>query len=267
MSTTILKSTDFDAKRIEFAQFKKNKRGGGIVYMKYDNPKAGKHNVFLQTPKMYCPFGASAFKKEDLKDGEVPKYSLQLSFRGHEDNKPVDDLKEKLESFDNMIVEEVLKNKELQANLGLSNKKNLSKDTISVLHSPMVRYPAKPEYAATLNVKLPVVYGTDTFQTDLYGKDKTKIELTYENIEDVLPARCEVRALLQITAVWIIGNKFGISVRASQLVVYPSETLSGYSFLDSSDVEDEDENVLSSDDESEQSEEEEEESDKEEVVV
>ena len=239
--TTILKSSSFESSRVQFAPLKKNKRGGGVVYMKYDNPSGKKHTVYLQTPKMYCPFGASAFKKDELADGEVPKYSLQMSFRGHEENQSLGELKTKLESFDEHIVSEVLKNKELQSALGLAGKKKLTREMVEMLHTSMVKEPVDEKYPSTLNVKLPVKWGTEEFQTEVFDKTKSKVELSYETIEEVIPARCEVRALLQISAAWVVGGKFGITVRASQLVVYPTEALTGYSFLDSDDDSAEDE--------------------------
>ena len=252
--TTILKTSTFKPENVQFSPLKKNKRGGGAVYMNYLNKKTSEtHAIYIQTPKMYCPFGASAYKKED--SNEVPKYSLQLSFK--EDDGMVQELKGKFQGLDAFIVKEVLKNKEWQSTLGLGRSK-LTADMVSMLHSTIVKEPKKPEYPSTVNVKLPVKFGTEEFQTNVYGKDKQKVELSYENIEQVIPARCEVRALLQVSAVWLIGNKLGVTIRASQLVVYPSDTLSGYSFMDSDDDEDETEAKNDESSDSEQSEAEEE---------
>lgn len=237
MAPTILKTKDLNLKNVQFVEIKKNKRGGATSYIRYDNKRINKsHTIYLQTPKMYCPFGASAFKKED--SNEAPRYSLNLSFRDQDTNTNIKDLRSKFENLDDFLLAEVMKNKEWMNVLNLAGKK-VTVDSLAFIHSPMIRTGKNSkdgtEYPSNLNVKLPAKFDSNEFITEVFDKNKQKQSVTYENIETIIPPRCEVRALLHVSAVWFVGGKFGITVRASQLVVYPSEALSGYSFLDSDD--------------------------------
>ena len=237
MAPTILKTQNLNLKQIQFSEIKKNKRGGATSYLRYDNPKIGKqHTIYLQTPKMYCPFGASAFKQKD--SNEAARYSLNLSFRGSNENSNVKELHDKFVNLDEYLLEQVMKNKEWINVLNLKGKK-VSVDSLAFIHSPMIRSNKNAkdntEYPPNLNVKLPTKYESNEFITEIFDKNKKKLNVDFNNIEEIIPPRCEVRALLHVSAVWFVGGKFGITVRASQLVVYPSEILSGYSFLDSDD--------------------------------
>ena len=248
MPPTILNTKDFNLKNVTFSDVKTNKRGGKTVYLKYKNPMSNKeHPIYLQTPKMYCPFGASAFKSEE-KSNDAPRYSLNLSFRGEKENPTIKELSIKLQQVDDYTVKNVLRDKEWLEILGLHKKKDLTPEMVEMVHTSLVRESTKDDsiYPPNLNIKLPVKFGTEQFMTEIFNKKKEKVEITYENIGTVIPGRGEVRGLLHIASIWFVGGKFGITVRASQLVVYPSETLTGYSFLDSdsdsvSEDEDEDE--------------------------
>ena len=64
-----------------------------------------KKNMVVQTPYMEVPFGISKYDK-----GDYPKYSLELSFQGMEDNKDIKCLYDKLSEIDNKLVDDGVKN-------------------------------------------------------------------------------------------------------------------------------------------------------------
>ena len=63
------------------------------------------------------------------------------------------------------------------------------------------------------------------------------MDVTYENIEQLLPKFSEVKALLQVSHVWFVSGKFGITIKILQGVVFAKESLSGLALLDDSDDE------------------------------
>ena len=81
----------------------------------------------------------------------------------------------------------------------------------------------------------------------LYGKNKDKLDVTFETIEQLLPKLSELKGLIQISNVWFVSKKFGITIKLLQGMVYPKETLSGFSLLDDSDDEGSDDEAEESD--------------------
>ena len=79
----IVKSEKFDASKFEYQEPKILSHGGQAIYLQYEGKP-----LILQTPKMSMPWGMGKY------DGDVPKFSVDLSFKGM-DNSP------SLESFYN----------------------------------------------------------------------------------------------------------------------------------------------------------------------
>ena len=80
MASFVVKHKNLNIKNITFSDIKQTKMGGSNIYIRYKNPAntSQEHNLYVQTPKMFCPFGASAFKQTD--NTQLPRYNLNLSF-------------------------------------------------------------------------------------------------------------------------------------------------------------------------------------------
>ena len=243
MAPVILKPKNIVLNNLVFSDVKENQMGGNGVYISYDNPKMSQtHRIYVQTPKMFVPFGASKYSPKDKKqrEDETPRYSLNLSF-GRENNSKITNFKEKMISLDKYVAEQLLKNNSWIKALGMTGKK-LTMDSIDLIRSSIIRYANDPskDYPPTINVKVPNRYDTNEFVTEFYDKNKVRLEVDRDNIESIVPPKSEVKCLLQISNIWFIGGKFGVSVKALQVAVYPSESITGYAFDDSSDEERED---------------------------
>ena len=70
----------------------------------------------------------------------------------------------------------------------------------------------------------------------------------------MLPKLSELKGLIQVSHVWFVSGKFGITLKLLQALTYPKESLSGLSLLDDSDDEEEEESDAEEDDEAEESE-------------
>ena len=246
MAPIILKPKNIVLDNLEFSDVKENQMGGNGVYISYDNPKMSqKHRIYIQTPKMFVPFGASKYNPKDKKqrEDETPRYSLNLSF-GRDNNAKVTNFKNKMLELDKYVAKQLLKNNSWIKALGMTGKK-LTMDSIDLIRSSIIRYAKDPskDYPPTINVKVPNRYDTNEFVTEFYDKNKVRLEVDRENIENIVPPKSEVKCLLQISNIWFIGGKFGVSIKALQVAVYPSESITGYAFDDSSDEEEQKEDV------------------------
>ena len=240
MASTVIKHKNLNLKNITFSDVKQTKLGGSNIYIRYKNPTTQQeHNLYVQTPKMYCPFGASSYKQRD--SNELPRYNLNLSFG--KDKPELANFQKKVEDLDNIILEKVLNDPELLTLLKIPKNKDKEKTRVGLrfLQVPTLKHPKDDtkDYPPTLSVKIPVNFTSGKFTTEFYSKTKEKMDVNHDNVETLCPKKSEVKCLLRIASIWFVGGKFGCALRAEQVVVYPSQSLSGFAFVDDSDDEEE----------------------------
>lgn len=200
---------NFSADQVSFSELKKNKLGG--KYIPIDSSDGGK--ILLQMPAMRAPFGLSAFT--DAGSGKV-SYSLDLSLDDAE-------VRAKLQEVDERVVKYVADNS--QTFLGKPYKLEVIKEA---LFKPLVK-PGKGDYAPTL--KLKVVTGRDgNFIPECY--DSTRKSCPLDSIEK----GGMVHTIVEVSQIWFIDNKFGVSVRLQQALKLPSNNLKGFAFAVESEV-------------------------------
>ena len=237
-NTSVIKYKNFDLNNITYSDVKQTKMGGYNIYLQYKTPgMSNGHNIYVQTPKMFCPFGASSYKKID--SNELPRYNLNLSFKKTEQD--LLNFQEKISNLDDMVLEKVLNDPKLLSLLNIKGKK-VSKEGLRFLQVPTVKLPKDDtkDYPANLSVKIPTKYDTGAFITEFYdSKTRERMEVDHDNIESLVPKKVEVKCLLRFASIWFVGGKFGIALRGEQVVVYPSKSLVGFAFIDDSDDEDE----------------------------
>jgi hypothetical protein len=241
-NTSVIKYKNFDLANITYSDVKQTKMGGYNIYLQYKTPgMSNGHNVYVQTPKMFCPFGASCYKRTD--STEMPRYNLNLSFKKTEQD--LLNFQEKISNLDDMILEKVLKDPKLLSLLNIKGKK-ISKEALRMVQVSTVKLPKDDtkDYPANLSVKIPTKYDTGAFITEFYdSKTRERMEVNHDNIESLVPKKVEVKCLLRFASIWFVGGKFGIALRGEQVVVYPSKSLNGFAFIDDSDDEEEVEEV------------------------
>ena len=218
MSLAIQRSSEFSASSVGFSKLRKNKNGGKTVYLNGgDNKK-----IYLQLPFMRSPFGLSAFTDEGT--GRT-SYSLDLSF--DPDNTEAMDLHDKLKELDEIIVNTVATN----------SKEWLGKEfNVAVLrealYKPMVR-PGKEQYPSTMKLKI-ATKPDGSFVPEAYSMQKTPVEL------DTIEKSQKVMAIVDLSSIWFIDNKFGVTMRLQQCLLEQSTKLPSFAFQGLDIPEDED---------------------------
>jgi hypothetical protein len=208
MSLAIQRSSDFTASSVGFSKLRKNKNGGKTVYLNGgDNKK-----LYLQLPFMRSPYGLSAFTDEGT--GRTT-YSLDLSF--DPDNADAMDLHTKLKELDEIIVNTVAEN----------SKEWLGKEfNVAVLrealYKPLVR-PGKEPYPSTLKLKI-ATKPDGSFVPEAYTMQKAAVPL------DTVEKGQKVMAIVDVSSIWFIDNKFGVTVRLQQALLEQSTKLPSFAF-------------------------------------
>jgi hypothetical protein len=229
MSLTIQRSSEFSANSVGFSKLRKNKNGGKTVYLNAgDNKK-----LYLQLPFMRSPYGLSAFTDEGT--GRTT-YSLDLSF--DVDNEGAMQLHDSLKELDELIVNTVAEN----------SKEWLGKEfNVAVLrealYKPIVR-PGKEPYPSTLKLKV-ATKPDGSFVPEAYNSRKESVTL------DTIEKGQKVMAIVDVSSIWFIDNKFGVTIRLQQSLLEPSTKLPSFAFqgLDLPDTGDEDVEVHEEDEE------------------
>ena len=208
MANIIQRYDHFEPSTVILSKMKKNKNGGKTVYINAPENK----KLYIQLPFMRSPFGLSAFTDEAT---NKTSYSLDLSFDS--DNEQGNDLMEKLKQLDERIVKTVADNSKEW--LGKSYNIEVIKEA---LYKPLVR-PGKEDYASTMKLKL-MTKPSGEFIAEAY--DSSHKSIPVDGIEKGQKCMC----IVDFNQIWFIDNKFGVSVRLSQVLCEQSQKLPSFAF-------------------------------------
>jgi hypothetical protein len=218
MASMVVTASEFSpASNMLYTKPKANNAGGKSVGILNTLTRKA---LYLQTPLMMC-WGANEYDNPQGKS-----YDMCLQFPREEFSNPA------TQQFLQVMLEFEAKIKaDARANsrdwLG---KANMSEDVIDALFSPMLKYPKTPTgdpdktRSPTLKVKLPLYSGEYKF--DLFDTQNNKLlNSPSETPTTMIPKGSEVACILICGGVWFANGKFGVTWKAYQVVVKPSETL------------------------------------------
>ncbi len=229
----ILKYSEIDIEKINFDNIRKTPSGKGYtIYLKYEDNKP----VYLQTPKLYTPYGVGIFNE----DKEIPNYNLCLSLRNENEEK-IKKFEDVLNSINDKVLAEMKSNENWNSCFNL-DKEDLDDHVLTLMNRKIVKINDEDNFPPNINVTLN--HRNDKFNFSVYEiknennkETPEKKELNFDNIKQLIPAKSYVRCIVWISNIWISGEKFGITLRLKQLAVYPQDDINGYYILSSSDDE------------------------------
>lgn len=203
MASNIVSPASFDVSELTFRAPKILDSGGKFVTLDYSGRK-----LMTQTPSMVLPYGLNVFDKAG-----PTTYSVDLSFRGVEEDPKVKQFYDMLVAFDERLVAAGVEN-----SLPWFKMANASREVIKAFYTPSIKISldreGKPKpYPPTLKVKLPKK--NDTFEAQFYDAEKRPYEGV--TVEDLLTKGARGVFLLQCTGLWFAGSKFGASWKAVQV--------------------------------------------------
>ena len=210
---TITLPKNLNAKQLNFSEVKKNAMGGNMVYISYNDSK----KLMNQTPQIASPFGLSTYTDE--KTGNV-KYSIDVSFRGMDEDAKVKMFHDKMQSIDEQLIDIAVENSKEWFG------KKMSREVVSELYKPIIKPSKEPEkYAPTMKIKI------RNIQTlEAYDDNRNAVVA-----EDTIVKGSKIRSILESASVWFVNKQFGLSWNMVQVQVSKPEKLSGYSMMEDSD--------------------------------
>jgi len=201
-----------DIKVIHISQFKpnnlvasapkRNQNGGLRIDLEYKDPILNGSHYLVQTPKLRLPFGMQQY---DGKDEKSSSFSLSLSLDNYRDlsNHECEFLKG-VKAIDEHIKALALENSQMWF------RKSMKKEVIDELFSSSIR--ESSEWPPTFRCKLP--YYNGKFNCDFYDQSKKKCDVEH------IMQNCHVIGLVNITSLWFINNRFGVSWQLKQLQIF-----------------------------------------------
>lgn len=229
VSRDIIFARDVDPSKILFSAPKQMDNGARNVYINYQHTN---NNLIIQTPTLNAPFGISTWPGER---GAPDKHTLDLSFAGKETTPAIQEFHDMLQNISNFVLDSALENSNTWF-----KKKYPSRDVVEAIFNSNIRYSKDKTtgeisnaYPPTFKMNLPYRDGNFTFPC--YGASRDPI-----NLVDIMnqPSRgkgARVTAIMQLNSLWIVGGKFGLTWKVSQLRIVMPQISSGYAFVPMAD--------------------------------
>jgi hypothetical protein len=242
MSSSVVYPSSFVSKNITISAPRTLQSGAKQAYLNY-----GGERLIMQTAvSMSVPFGLNVADKFG-----PPEYSVELSFRGHEQKPEIKEFMNVISQIDEKMLEEGVKNSKTWF------KSELGRDVVKAFYTPSLKYSKDKEgnvldYPPNLKLKLRKV--NNDFEAKFYDVNGSP----YKGIpvEDLLVKGTQVTAIIECAGVWFAGSKFGLTWRAKQIAIHKlPERISDFAFkglgaakAPVEDVEDEEEESAEVDD-------------------
>jgi hypothetical protein len=219
MAPVVENLVSFNPSNICFSAMKKNTKGGKTVYI---NVNGSSSRVFFRVPECRAPFGLSSYT--DAASGNT-SYSLDVSL-----DDPV--LIDKIRAIEENVLNHVAAHSE-----ELLGRKYTSDVIKQALFKSCIKESKDGKYAPTLKFK--VMANSGVFDVGAYNHDMSETTI------DTLQKGQRVKTLIDIAQIWIVDNKFGVSIRLKQIRMSPTSDLSECALGD--DVENNNSSMLGDD--------------------
>ena len=202
---SVVQAPEFDVKNITITAPKALQSGAKSSWLNYNGG-----TLTMQTAEdMSTPFGLNCADKFG-----PPEYSVDLSFRGADQRPDIKLLQDKLQGFDEFMIDQGVKNSKLWF------KADLSRDVIKAFYTPMVKY-SKDKDGNVLSypptIKLKMRRTNDQFITKFYDKTGTPHKDT--PVEDLIVKGATLTVIMECRSVWFSGSKYGVTWQAKQIAI------------------------------------------------
>mgnify|MGYP005655108555 CR=1 FL=1 len=225
MATTI-KGKNLDTSLITPADKPKQlENGSKFVWVGYKNAK-----LSVQTPRMNVAFNMGVYDK-----GEYPKYSVELSFGGMDEDAGLKKFHDNMHSMDEFMIDEGVKN-----SMAWFKTKKTSRDVVEAKYSRMIKTPTDKEtgevlsqYPQRLRLKIPFYDGK--FGCEVYDKDGNKME---DPMDEILVRGTRVKAIVECVGLWIASASYMCQWKVVRMEADVQKVSRGPAFLPDTDDED-----------------------------
>jgi len=220
MAQTIIRANDIDVSAISFSDVRTLDNGGKMVNISYKGSK-----LYMQLPNLVASYGLSVWPSDRV--GGLDKMHLDLSLVGYETVPAIKSFYEKMSAFDDKLIDTALAQSKAWLRKAIS-----SREVVQAVYTPLLKYSKDKatgettQYPPTVRLQIPRNKAGDV---DVEVYDSARQRLKFDEVEF---KRAQVTAIVQISSVWIISGKFGVTMKVQQMKVGQSQSkLVGYAFM------------------------------------
>jgi hypothetical protein len=225
-----------DVSKLNFLPPKKTPQGGKSILVNYSGER-----LVMQLPVLHIPYGVSdAANMMEKNPTKPPRYVLDVSFRGKENNKAINKFYEKILEIETKIKKEAYENRISW----LGDNYDDMEPLVNKLFSSNVRYDKDKEtgkllnrYPPTFRLKLPYVNETEKFTFDSYDMDGNEIDFK-ELIGKSSLKGAKSLLLIQLVGMWFAGGKYGCTWKVVSGHFQKNQVLKYVRIQDSDDEQD-----------------------------
>ena len=229
---SLIKGKNIDTSKVSFAPPRVLDNGAKLVYLNYNGGR-----LSVQTPWMSMPWKMGVYT-----EGDYPKYSVDLTFKGMEDNPDLQAFHDKLLELEEKVIDGGFEN-----SVSWFKKKPTSRDTAEALFNRIVkvstdRDTGEPDgkWPPTMKLKVPRRDGVwETKVSDKSGKlyDINNKE-SGDTLEELLVKNTKMRAIIQCVGLWVASGSYMCQWKLSKAEVEVPDSSGQHDFLADSDDED-----------------------------
>ena len=229
---TLIKGKNIDTSKVSFSAPRVLDNGAKLVYLNYNGGR-----LSIQTPWMTMPWKMGVYT-----EGEYPKYSLDLSFKGMDEDPELQAFHDKFKELEEKIVDGGFEN-----SVAWFKKKSTSREVVSAVFNRMIKVSADKEtgepdgkWPPTMKAKVPRRDGTwETKVQDKAGKVYTVNDTdSGDNMEDLLVKNTQMRAIIQCVGLWVASGNYMCQWKVTKAEIEVPEMSGQHDFLADSDGED-----------------------------
>lgn len=210
MDKNVIKHPDYNPDKLIYFQRQERKTNVGLRYNKGNNDEERPHILYLQTPCMYVPFNCSTFTNRSQNGNNKVKYYLDLSFKDKDTKPDINNFYQKLKKTDIKIKKDCYKKYSQE---WFCNK--LTINDVKERYVSPIKKPKNDKFPDTLKISLKTDFNNKIL-TEIFDQEENELSNT-DLVKGIY-----VIALIYTDNIWLMGDKFGYSWTADQLMVYTS---------------------------------------------
>jgi hypothetical protein len=230
---SLVKGKNIETSAITFSVPKTLDNGAKLVYVNYNQ---GRFSV--QTPWMTMPWKMGAYT-----DGEYPKFSIDLSFKGMDENPDLKGFHDKFKALEQKLIDGGLENSVAWFKKNIKSREGVCEKFGPIIKESRDKETGEPDgkWPASMKVKVPCRDGV--WECKVSNKDGTAYKINDsenpDNCEDIFVKNSRVRGIITCVGLWIASGNYMCQWKLTKAEVDVPESFSNDNFLDDSDGEEE----------------------------
>lgn len=228
---SLIKGKNIDTSKVSFSQPRVLDNGAKLVYLNYSGGR-----LSIQTPWMSMPWKMGVYT-----DGDYPKYSVDLTFRGMDENPDLQGFHDKLQMLEEKIIDGGFEN-----SVSWFKKKPSSRDVVEALFSRIVKVSTdkdtgEPDGKWPPSMKLKVPRRDGVWETKVSDKSGKLYDINNsesgDNLEELFVKNTKMRAIIQCVGLWVASGSYMCQWKLTKAEIEVPESSGQHEFLADSDDE------------------------------